>query len=1001
MIKDIMFRGFSLIFVALCSVAVAPAAEPPGEFYFNRDIVQNPQVNALHFVNEGELFSTTSLPWTPQNTLTFTNRGLMRGTPGLHFEHIDAQFGFRNPSQVFFNSSEGQILGSEVGAGIVIPGGGVVSPAVIGSIIKVNALNITNRGILSVGANGLIELFGDNIDLTAGGLIVGDLFDPLTGGGGSGFPISSNTFSPSAGIYDLGFGIGGNTNASAQGVIATVNPTDIGTLTPPPIVTNFGSFPFPFRLDNAQTWVREEVINESNEVVQVIAVQVADTNIVPLASFIPQTFLPAPLEGDFLTAAVELQVPSTDLRTLTRVTNSVYVLDQLGAHTNRDIMVNIRDGTGRPGNFIVHRGPIGQYGGEPGTTNLRADIFTAHVAITGTNTNTVDYVSTIVTNEWSIYPFEVSSMATRLPQIPGVALTNLGGRVEVTTDQLRFVNTRIRGEGLVSITASNVITMPGFSNIVDVPNLNIDFGTPGEVLRVDEFFPDLVERLSGQVVAYSSIFTNSYENFTTNLPADPADTNITIVTNSIEVRFQLTLVDARGLITQEETRVGNLQLTSVNGRGAIIFNEDLDVTNYVQLRANEITFTENSRLAGGFGVQFSYTNLLNVSVITNLGSIEMVELIDLRKSHTQRLDRFVNHGSMFGYGVEIWADYFENAGSIFASRNITLRTSTLRIDSGAFFAGGDIQLSGDVIKISNLQAQAGGRLVLDGQTITDIGGDGPNDILVTGGFEMLPRRPSGDLLGTVITSTNETFQFVNHIWDSEDRGPTAAGFANNVALGALVLQGGTNSAFQFLPAQQNSSMYVEVLAVEGVQATSLAALTNGIILGMNVYYANVISTNEAITAQSLNRVFGPDAPFNLIWVPDFAGANSSVDVPMSATGPVTRMNRGLRESLTVDSDGDGVPNGLDEFPLSATAGGAVDVQLIDVRRNGPAGTISFGMVGPQAANYVIEWTLDLTAPNWQPVEGVLTNDPASAIKTFTYRIDREARQGYYRVRITP
>jgi hypothetical protein len=251
-------------------------------------------------------------------------------------------------------------------------------------------------------------------------------------------------------------------------------------------------------------------------------------------------------------------------------------------------------------------------------------------------------------------------------------------------------------------------------------------------------------------------------------------------------------------------------------------------------------------------------------------------------------------------------------------------------------------------------------------------------------------------LGTTITSVAGTFEFVEHIWGAEDRGPSANGFVNNVALGALILEGGVNSIFQFIPALENSALYVDVLGISGTLDDSMSALTNAFMLGMNVYYADVISTNPAINAQGLNRIFGPNAPFNLIWVPDFAGPNSSVDVPMAANGPVSRMNRGLRESLLVDSDGDGIPNGRDAFPLSASAGGERDVQLVGVRHNGAAGAVSFSVAGPIAANYIIERTTDLLSPDWQPVAGVLTNDPATSLKSFTDKIDQGSKQGYYR-----
>lgn len=1002
-----MFRGV-LSFLLLGVVATSSgAAEPPGEVYLNRTSVVNPMVNHRHFINEGEFTAFGFLPWDGQNIVTFTNRSLMAGAPGFRFETIDPVFGFRTPAQVFFNSPNGIIEGADSGGFVFIPDpdGGTVPGAVGGaSILKVNALNLTNRGVMAVGANGFIQVYGQNVDLTSGALIVGDLFDPLSGGGfNNGFPINTNQFVPAPGVYDGGWGIGGNTNSTVQGVIASVNPTDIGTMTPPPRTTNsFGASIGGFRLDEAMTWVREEVIDETNEVVQVIAVQTSDPSLAVFASFIPQTFPPDGPVGGYLTAAIELRVGSTDFSTLARVTNSLYVLDQLGAHTNRDLTLNLRDGTFRPGNFIVHRGQPEIYDGQPASTNIREDLLTVHIAAAGTNVIQQDYLLTGLTNEWSTYPFEVLSVPVRLPGIPGVSLTNLGGQVELKANELKIANTRIRAEGLATLIASNVTAFG--SNVVDSPLVSITFGTTKEELMVNEFLPDRVERFTGNAWAYSAIFTNIYETYVTNAPADPADTNIVVVTNNVEVRFQLTLLDARGLQTQVDTVVEDLRLTSLNDRGAIIYDEDLDIGNILELRAHEVVFVEGSAINLGPGVGFSYTNLHDISVITNLGTIEAAELADLRRSENQPYVRFVNHGDISAYGVEIRAEYFENTGAITTTGfgSIDIRAGTLRIDAGLFETAGDIRLIGDVVKLSNLQALAGARLVLDvSQTLADTGVDSPNDVVVFSGFAMSSRRPSGDLLGTTITSIAGTFEFVDHVWAAEDRGPNANGFVNNVALGGLILEGGTNSVFQFLPALENSAIYVDVLGISGTLDDSLGALTNALILGMNVYYADVISTNPAITAQSINRIFGPNAPFNLIWVPDFAGPNSSVDVPLAANGPVSQMNRGLRESLLVDSDGDGIPNGRDAFPLSASAGGERDVQLVGVRHNGAAGSVSFNVAGPAAANYIIERTTNLLSPDWQTVAGVLTNDPATSLKSFTDKIDQGSKQGYYRVRIAP
>jgi hypothetical protein len=1024
-----MFRGaLSIVFMA-SALCVTHGAEAPGEFYINRTPATNAQVNARHFINEGEFFASGDVAWDAMNTITFTNRSLMQGSPGFRFETVDSPFGFRTPAQVFYNSPNGEIQGQDSGGSFVFgdPNGNSVSfLGVTTSLLKVNANNITNRGVMTVGANGFIQLHGQSVDLTAGALIVGDLNDPLSGGGGgSGFPVGETNFFPAPGIYDLGWGLGAGTNTSVAGVIGGVNPTSVSTPIPAPTITNIFSGGFgggfggnaSFNLDEAQMWVREEPIDETNEVVQVIAVQTSDPNIGVFSTFVQQTFPPEPLLGGFLTPVVELRVGSTDFATLARVTNSLYVADQLGSHTNRNLMENLSDGTFRPGNFIVFRGPPDQYGGEPASTNIRADIFTFHLD------PDVDYLNNTVSNEWSVYSAQVASAPTRLPQIPGIAITNLGGQVDITASQLKLANTRIRGEGFVSLKAGNVTTGPNV--VVDVPRLSIDFGTTSDVLTVSDFTPDRVERFSGYLVAYSTIFTNAYELLATNV--DPATSSNVISTNLVEVRFQLTMVDARRLQTTEETVVQDLKFTATNGASTVIYNEDLKLTNYFQIRADNLTFGPESTLYGSRGVAFSYTNLLNVLNFTNFGTIQVNELADLRHSINRPYQNFVNHGNLFAFGTEIWAEYFENTGNIsstnfwtfwggardnfgipFLSQSseitegtINIRAGTIRIDSGTFATLGDIRFSGDILKLSNWQGLTGARLVLDiGQTITDTGLAGPNDIMVFSGFEMSSRRPTGDLLGTVITSTANTFEFVDHIWAAEDRGASADGFNNNLALGRLVLEGGDFSVYQFLPSRENSAIYIDVLEINGYQATSLAALTNGLTLGMNVYYADVVSTNPAITAQSINGIFGPNAPFNLIWVPGFAGPNSAVDVPLSQNGPVTRMNRSLRESLTADTDGDGVPNARDPYPMSATGGEPNEVQFVGLERNAN-GTVTFSVTGPQAGTYVIEFTTNLISPNWQAVPGVLTNDSTSGLKKFSESVNQGSAEGYYRVRLAP
>ena len=301
--------------------------------------------------------------------------------------------------------------------------------------------------------------------------------------------------------------------------------------------------------------------------------------------------------------------------------------------------------------------------------------------------------------------------------------------------------------------------------------------------------------------------------------------------------------------------------------------------------------------------------------------------------------------------------------------------------------------------LAGLEIFSGGRLILNiSQTLNDRGVEAPNTFTLEGGLEMLPPGPSGSLLGTSIILDSPPLDFVDFIWAGDDRGASASAFDNNLALGSLVLDGGNFSLFQFLPAHEGAALYVDVLDIRGYHAESLSVLTNNVILGMNIYYSDVAttSTNGDITAQSLNRVFGPDAPFNFIWVPDFVGP-SSVEVQLGQNGGTARMNRALRMSMVVDSDGDGIPNALDQYPLTATAAG--QVELLNAKRSG--GSISFNLSGSGSSKFVIEYSTNLTHPDWKAITGTLSTGDLGALQSFSDSIAQGAAQGYYRVKLVP
>jgi hypothetical protein len=990
-----MFRGFISLLIASASVWALPP-QPPAEVYYNKTTVQNPQVNARNFINEGSITAFGTTLWDPQNTVNFTNRARMFGAPGFRFETVSAPFGIRTPANAFFNSSAGEILAQDTGGfGFIIDGAGGTFNFSSTSLIKVNANSVTNRGLINVGANGFIQLHGRSVDLTAGALVVGDLNDPLSGGGfGGGFPDEFDTnFFPAVGIYDEAWGIGNYTNTRVANVIGGLNPNRIATPTPAPRLTNDfgGTQSGAIQLNEALVWVREDM-GESNEVVQIIAVQVSDPNITVNANFVAENWWDDEPVGEYLTAIVELQVKTTDFATFDIVTNSLYIADQLGSSTNRALILNNRFGTYRPGNFVVFRDDPNLYGNST-ITNVREDIFLTNYS----NPYDPKPYGNIVTSDWAGYVASVESVAARLPLLPDVAITNQGGQVEVYSHgDLVLRNTRIRGEGFVTLNGTNVLI--NGTNIVDTPRLGINFGSGSGDLRINEFVPDFVERFNGTFRAASYAFTNVYER--TNLaPATDIYSEPTIETNQVEVHFQITIVDARGLQTREPVTVYDLKLTSTNGPASINFNESLTLLNDVRMDARNITFGLGSQLDIPFGL--SYTNLIDVRTLTNFGSIFAGEAMDLRTDLNTPFESFFNAGILFGNGVDIWADQFANLGGSIGSQTvIDIRARDLRIEGNEFNAVSDIRLVADNANISGLTLNTGARLVLDvSQSLNDAGPYARNTFSVNGGVEMTPVRPSGDLLGTVINLQARPGDIVNMVWSGVDRGPVADGFQNNLALGLLNLNGGRFSLFEFQPALPGSALYVDLLVLSGTNTASLALLTNSVILGMNVYYSDVLTPLDPysdVNAQSLDRVFGPNAPFNFIWVPSFIGP-SSVEVQLGKNGTVTRMNRSVRQSMVIDSDGDGVPNAVDPYPL--TAGTESNLELINVKRN--ASAISFNLNGSPSAKYVIEHTTNLQAPNWKAVSGTLTSSELSGSAAFSQAINQTATQGYYRVRVVP
>lgn len=995
-----MSRLVAAILVSFCVVAspVTSRAQlnnpcPPAalQVYQNLGIATNAQVDATTFINWGEfLVSTLEIPWEAQNVRFWENRGVMGGSLGFRFNNTTCN-GKRLLSDRFENTRAGVIRGFDGGGILPFFGSeGIGLFTSDTSYALINAREVINRGDIGVGPSGLIQLTGETVDLTGGTLIVepiGGTNDTFFGG----FFLTSSNFFPDAGLYDLAWGVDTTTNLNPGIFVQGLNPAQIAT--PFFSITNVniacGTALF---LTNAATWVLIRDTGPTNFNIQVVAVQTSDTNIFTDVRWVPMT-LPGfdPPSGGFLSAVLEFTSPATNIITLQQFTNRLYLFDQLASHTNYGLSVNLAAGTLRPSPFVLSRFSPFLF-----TTGVGSnDVLTLDLLDNGA------YSNQVATNIYAAYAANVDYVVSRLPQIPDVGYTNRPGRVEIKADDLTMTAARIRGEGLVSITGTNFIDST--SSIIDAPSLDFALGVEGQTLRVQDLAREEVQRFSGNIAAYSTIWTNTV--------GDPFDTNVWY-----DLRFHILVVDARGMKTKERVLTHDLELRAPPG-GVVEIEDNLTVTDRLLIDSQNLVI--NGRLALERGLTWSPANLVALRNLTNNGVLQLTEVAEFQALGGGPLDNFVNRGTVHSFSHFINTDYFENTGSIVSTQNFTFRSTNFclgtvteftnfapsigpisvtanaaKLDGGEFRTAGDIRLQGGVYKINNHDALAGGAVFFEiDDTLTDNGPQSGNLFQVADGFHMTSRA-LGDLLGTEIQSFAGRFGIVDHSWASEDRGATAAGFSNNVALGHLVISGDLFSQFRFLPGVPGGALYVDLLEIDGEQAVSLRNFTNTVrLLGMNVYYGDVVSTNANLNAETLDGLQLGQG--RIIWVRDYAGPRSGVDVALGPEGPTDRMNRALRMSANIDSDGDGIPNRFDDFPLTES----LDLHLVDPQLLTGGASFQFSFASRPNARYVIEYTLDLGFQNWLPLGQPLDSGVQGGILKFTDQVPKGSPQRYYRARL--
>ena len=925
--------------------------------YINDGIISDypaDQIDAVAFVNYGTFNVSTYLPFDFQNTLYITNYGTMIGNPGFQFDTASMTKP-PQPAGTFLN---------EFGATIE------VSPFINNaSFLIVSATNVFNQGLLSVSDSGWLKLQGQQLDLSRGGLEV----RPAGGGGGGGF-FNETNFYPDIGISDIWWGGETNQTANVRNMLA-VTSNSVTFTTPQYLVTN-GNFPRidQFQLRNPAVGVYTNIIDETNYVVQAAFVGFP-TNLSSRIHFTGQ----GSVNPGFQTVSAELSMTETNIVTDQTFQDTLYLTDTLASSTNYVFLTNILTGvTYRPATYDLSRTMpfeflLGDLGNGKVLTNLLYE---------------GSYSNTIVTNLYAGYAADIAAVVGQAVQVPGTTITNSPGKVEIFSKNLNLDRARIRGNSLVSIQTDHLVS--SFQTKVEAPNLMFNLASTNGNLTIQNLARESILQFQGAIRAWSGFWTNQTGSLTTNVGPDPADPTITvtnIVTNVVNIGFHVLALDARSLATQP-TPVLVYEMTARSTNVVIIDN--MNVVEKLLIDADSWTLNGRLSFSSGNG-SFGDTNTPGLQFFTNNGTFTVDNVATLGADRPTPYRSVVNKGTLNAFAHVIRADYFQNSGRITDSGPLRIEAGIAKLEGGRNDAGNDVVLTvGDLKMFQYTNATSGRVLMTITNSLTDTGGGAKNLIVAARGVQLLRKPPLGDLLGTELSASTSKREIVPYVWAAEDRGVSVAGFSNNVALGRLTLSAGQDGvlAFHAPSASGRYALYVDEIDLAGFSLTSFEqddlSSTLQIDSNLTLYFAYANVPVEKLDGQLGGR---------LRWVRDFAGPNSSVAVALPS-GKTILVNRGLRESPIMDSDGDGIANGFDLTPFP-------DTFLQATVLSAPVPMTVLQWTAAPLTSYRVEYTADLTQPVWNVLATVTNSDPTPRVVTVQDPLEAGRSQRCYRVSYNP
>lgn len=968
------------------------------------DMGEAPQIDATNFYNSGTIDLLTLLPFETQNTLNFTNRGVLRGSVGFQFDTVPAGKS-RRPAANFVNQRGGNIEAYEYIS--VMASNTIFYP----NYIIISATNIVNEGTMTVGNAGLLRLEGKNIDCTRGGFQVGSL---TSSGGGGNYP--DGTYFPDAAVYDVYWGTGiepDQQNYPAQDTANIIRyfGADMQTMSPPHMVAtasggggyarvgSSSAIGFGYTNINGGVWLTltndasgtlTNLFAPTNIIRQAVLVGLGDTNNFKARA----KFYPSQLGGvTFNTASVEIQMQNSNVVLGTIETNTLYIVDRLASETNMALWTNLTavPQSYRPAAYEVMRTMPFEFGmGFNGNATIDKNF--------AWNTG---FSNRFVTNFYAGYRANLDFLAVRPPIVPDMGPTEQPGRIEIVGDNVDLTKARFQGMGLISVKAKNLVSSS--NAVVDSSSLIYNLGSTTGLLTIQNLAKTSANRMDGPVRMWSGLWTNYMALVLTNWYVDANTNYFNPVTNAIEVGIHVWVLEADFLSATQEVIVHDLIARSTN----IVLNDSVAVVRSLILEGEGFTVNGSLTLTNTFVAtypesipDFVHTNIPGIRYFTNNGVINVPNIAYYGADAARPLDRFVNRGTLNGFDNHITAQAYEESGVINSSNTITVIAGSAKFEGGRYTCRGAIRVSAGEAKLRNQRIDTATTFFLDvTNNLSDAGITGPNTISVDDGFHLARKPKTGDLLGTTFESAAPAFASVTHSWAGEDRGPTPQGFQDNAAVGGLSLNVMSGAELRFHPPLDasgnplpgNYALYVDVL---NLSSAITADVESALVIdpGMTIYFATANVTPSTIDGLCNGR---------LRWVRDYAGPSSGIPVASYQGGGVWKtiiVNSALFNSDQIDSDGDGLANAYDTRPFDGVA-----LKSAEWLGTTPP-KFKFSWEAAAQTVYRIEYAPSITPANWTLLQTITNAALVTRTLTITNTLPAAGGTGaqrYYRVRYDP